>query len=144
MAVTENWEYKDIISFYDRVRMLLNNVSNVSLTDDMIDYYEKAPSAELYVKKRVPNWQELDDTKFKIFESAIVYLTASYNQNYAMSKVAKKRQLPTMTIEYTADQINMTPNGTFSLKEIADGLINEINGIPDDNLMTVIGFRVTP
>lgn len=144
MAVTENWEYKDIISFYDRVRMLLNNVSNVSLTDDMIDYYEKAPSAELYVKKRVPNWQELDDTKFKMFESAIVYLTASYNQNYAMSKVAKKRQLPTMTIEYTADQINMTPNGTFSLKEIADGLINEINGIPDDNLMTVIGFRVTP
>ena len=110
----------------------------------MIDYYEKAPSAELYVKRKVPNWQELDETKFKMFESAIVYLTASYNQNYAMSKVAKKRRLPTMTIEYTADQINMTPNGTSSLKEIADSLINEINGIPDDTLMTVIGFRVTP
>lgn len=144
MVVSDTWSYKDINYFYDRVRMLLNNVSNVSLTDDMIDYYEKAPSAELYVKRKVPNWQELDETKFKMFESAIVYLTASYNQNYAMSKVAKKRQLPTMTIEYTADQINMTPNGTSSLKEIADSLINEINGIPDDTLMTVIGFRVTP
>lgn len=144
MAISETWTYKEIDFFYDRVRVLLNNVSQVSLTDEMIDFYEKAPTAELYVKKNVPHWQELDEAQFKIFESAIVYLTASYNQNYAMSKVAKKRQLPTMTIEYTADQINMTPNGTYSLKEIAESLINQLNGQADDMIETIIGFRVTP
>ena len=55
----EDWSYKTIDNFYERVRMALGAVSQTTLPDEYIDYPEKAPFAESVVKSRVPLWKEL-------------------------------------------------------------------------------------
>ena len=64
MAILETWNYKEIERFYDRVRKLLNDLSEVSLPNADIDLPEKAPYAEYYCKSKVKNWQDLDEMKF--------------------------------------------------------------------------------
>lgn len=135
----EDWSYKTIDNFYERVRMALGAVSQTTLPDEYIDYPEKAPFAESVVKSRVPLWKELSDEKFAIFESIVVYQTASLFQSLVASKYVKKKQIPTITLEYS-ENVDFDISG-MSLSDLVDWLVSELNG---DNVGSkFIGFRVT-
>lgn len=135
----ENWSYKDIENFYDRVRMSLGNTTAVVIPDQIIDYPEKAPFAERTIKMRVPNWETLDEENFKIFESAIIYQTAALFEGIVQSKRIKKKQIPTITLEYS-DESSISING-MSLKDLVDLLVSQLNN--DDPGSNVFSFRVT-
>ncbi len=137
----ENWSYYEITQFHDRVRALLNDSSETLISDSNIDLPEKAPTAERVVKAQLPNWQELNDVDFNLFESAIVYLTASFFENYVLSKSAKRKELPAMTIEYYTGNTNIMPLNNMTLKDYSDMLIKQIKG--DDLSFDFIGFMVT-
>ena len=135
----EDWSYKTIDNFYERVRMALGAVSQTTLPDEYIDYPEKAPFAESVAKSRVPLWKELSDEKFAIFESIVVYQTASLFQSLVASKYVKKKQIPTITLEYS-ENVDFDISG-MSLSDLVDWLVSELNG---DNVGSkFIGFRVT-
>lgn len=134
----DNFTYKDIVDFYERVRLALNAVSEVTLPDKYMDYPEKAPFSEMYVKGRVPHWKELSDEKFAVFESIIVYKTASLFQSLVSNKRIKKKSIPTITLEYFDDgQIS-----DMSLDDMVEYLLGELN---DEENITAnfIGFKVT-
>lgn len=135
----EDWSYKNIDNFYDRVRMSLNATSQTTVPDEYIDYPEKAPFAESTIKTRVPMWSELDDNKFAIFESIIVYQTASLFQNLVVSKSVKKKQIPTITLEY--NESTSFGSAGMSLSDIIDLLVSELNG--DNAGSNFFGFLVT-
>lgn len=137
MPLTD-WSYKDIEDFYNRVRMALGKASEATVSDADIDVYEKAPFAEILIKSRVPKWQELEEEKFKIFESAIVYQTACFFQSIVTSKHISKKQIPTITIEYN-DSIDFDIDG-LDLGSLVDLLVSQLNGETGSNF---IGFRVT-
>lgn len=139
MLARENWSYKEISDFYNRVRMALGAVSEATLPNEYIDYQEKAPFAEATVKLRVPLWESLDETKFKVFESIVVYQTASLFQSIVSNKYIKKKQIPTITLEY-ADKANFDIDG-MTLTELVDFLVSQLNGT--DVGSSFFGFRVT-
>lgn len=136
----DNWTYKDISDFYERVRLALNAVSDVTLPDKYMDYPEKAPFSEAYIKGRVPHWKELPEEKFAIFESVIVYQTATLFQSIVSSKRVKKQAIPTITLEYS-DKEDFLLDG-MSLKDMIEYLIGTLNDEEQDKA-TFIGFRVT-
>ena len=135
----EDWTYKSIENFYERVRMALGAVSQTTLPDEYIDYPEKAPFAESVAKSRVPLWSELSDDKFSIFESIVVYQTASLFQSLVASKYVKKKQIPTITLEYS-ESVNFDIN-SMSLSDLVDLLVSQLNG--DSVGSPFFGFRVT-
>ena len=135
----EDWSYKNIQNFYDRVRMALGAVSMVTLPDEYMDYPEKAPFAELVVRSRIKDFDSVPDDKFPLVESAVVYKTAALFQSLVSSKSVKKKQIPTVTLEYN-DNVDFTING-LSLSDYVDFLIAEING--EQIGSRFIGFRVT-
>lgn len=135
----EDWTYKNIENFYDRVRMALSDTSSTTLPDESIDYPEKAPFAEMLVKQRVPLWADLDEEKFAVFESIIVYQTAALFQSLVSSKFVKKKQIPTITLEYS-ESASFNIDG-MSLSDLIDYLVNQLNG--EDVGSQFIGFRVT-
>lgn len=135
----EDWTYKSIENFYERVRMALGAVSQTTLPDEYIDYPEKAPFAESVAKSRVPLWSELSDDKFSIFESIVVYQTAALFQSLVASKYVKKKQIPTITLEYS-ESVNFDIN-SMSLSDLVDLLVSELNG--DSVGSPFFGFRVT-
>lgn len=135
----DEWSYLNIENFYERVRMALGAVSQTTLPDEYIDFPEKAPFAESIARKRVPAWKELSDEKFAIFESIVVYQTASLFQSLVASKYVKKKQIPTITLEYS-ENVDFDISG-MSLSDLVDWLVSELNG---DNVGSkFIGFRVT-
>lgn len=134
----DNWTYKDIFDFYERVRLALNAVSSVTLPDKYMDYPEKAPFAEAYTKSRVPKWKELDESKFAIFESIIVYKTASLFQSLVSNKRIKKKAIPTITLEYF-DNDGTMDIGLDDWIEYLFGKLNE----DEETTASFIGFRVT-
>lgn len=133
------WSYKDIDNFYERVRMALSAVSFQTLPDAYMDFPEKAPFAEKYIKSRVPQWKDLDAEKFAMFESIIVYQTATMFQSLVASKHIKKKSIPTISLQYN-DAIDNLVNG-MSLEDMIEWLIAEINGVETGS--DYIGFRVT-
>ena len=135
----EDWSYKNIQNVYDRVRMALGAVSMVTLPDEYMDYPEKAPFAELVVRSRIKDFDSVPDDKFPLVESAVVYKTAALFQSLVSSKSVKKKQIPTVTLEYN-DNVDFTING-LSLSDYVDFLIAEING--EQIVSRFIGFRVT-
>lgn len=135
----EDWTYKSIENFYERVRMALGAVSQTTLPDEYIDYPEKAPFAESVAKSRAPLWKELSDEKFAIFESIVVYQTAALFQSLVASKYVKKKQIPTITLEYS-ESVNFDIN-SMSLSDLVDLLVSELNG--DSVGSPFFGFRVT-
>lgn len=135
----ENWNYLEITDFHNRVRMALGAASEVTLPDEYIDFPEKAPFAESVIKSRVPKWQELSDEKFKIFESAIVYQTAVLFQSLVASKYVKKKQIPTITLEYS-EKMDFDING-MSLLDLIEWLISQLDD--EDIGSPFFGFRVT-
>ncbi len=138
MAVQITWTYKDIDNFYGRVRALLDNISDVSLPDKYIDMQEKAPFAESYAKARVPGWSTLNEDNFALFESAIIYKTASMFESLVNSNAIKKKELPTIKLEYFSR--SQTEIGGMSLSDLADVLIASLSG---DDGVDFIGFAVT-
>lgn len=136
--IDNSWTYKNIEDFYNRVRMALNAVSETTLPNNYIDFPEKAPFAEMTIKSRVPNWKELSEEKFKIFESLIVYQTAILFQSIVSSKYVKKKQIPTITLEYS-EKVNFDINN-MSLKDLIDSLLGMLI---EDYSSTFIGFKVT-
>lgn len=139
MSDKTNWKYKDIYQFYDRVRAVLNNLSDVSLPNEYIDMPERAPYVEKYVKARIPEWQTLDEAKFEMFESAIVYFTASMFEGLVTSRAIKKKQLPTMSLEYF--QSGKVEVDGLSLKELGELLLSRITN--NANGSGFIGFVVS-
>lgn len=136
----KEWTYRDISSFYDRVRMALNAVSSQTLPDEYMDYPEKAPFAEKYIKSRVPQWAELDEEKFAIFESIIVYQTATMFQSLVASKHIRKKAIPTISLTY-ADTFDNMISG-MSLEDMIEWLISQLND-EEESDAAFIGFRVT-
>lgn len=135
----EGWTYKDIVDFYDRVRNVLDDTTSTSLPDNKIDFPEMAPFAESVIKARVPKWSELSDEKFSIFETIIIYQTASLCQSIVLSKYVKKKQIPTITLEY-ADKTGFLVNG-MSFSDAIDLLVEQLNGETVGS--GYVGLRVT-
>ena len=131
------WSYKSIPDFYTRVRGLLNNASDISLPDQYIDMPERAPYAEEYVKTRVHEWETLDSKKTSLFHMAIIYKTASFFEEMMSSQAIKKKELPTIKLEYFS---NNQPDNYVSFADKAEALIAEINGESPQNFF---GFMVT-
>lgn len=135
----ENWTYHDIENFYERVRLALNAVSEVTLPDRYMDYPEKAPFAEAYIKSRVPNWMMLSLEKFAIFESIIVYQTAVLFQSLVGSKNIVKKAIPTITLQYS-DKIDYMIDG-MNLSDMVEYLIGKLS--EEETESNFYGFRVT-
>lgn len=136
----EDWNYKNIQDFYDRVRLALSAVSSVTLPDEYIDYPEKAPMAEAIIRGRIKDFDNVPDEKFCFVESAIVYQTAFLCQSLVSNKTVKKKQIPTVTLEYNSS-MDFTING-MSLSDYVDLLVSQVNG-EDDVGSKFVGFRVT-
>ncbi len=101
-----DWSYTDIADFYDRVRALLETVSDSSLPDAKIDMPEKAPSAEREVKRLVPKWETMvseNGDNFADLQSAIVYRTAMFFEEYANKTTVKRRKVASVDVEYNSD-----------------------------------------
>lgn len=135
-----DWTYKDIDSFYERVRIALGAVTDTTLPDKYMDYPEKAPFAEAYVKNRVKNWSELPDNKFSIFESIIVYETAVLFQSIVSNRRIKKKEIPTIKLEYSDKYNDLI--GDMSLADMVEYLIASLNEEETD-IISFFGFRVT-
>lgn len=138
--ISSDWTYNDIPYFADRVRGVLNGVSEVTLTNDAIKSPEKAEFAEMLVKARVPNWQQIEDDKIKFLESAIVYKTASFFQAFVNNRTVKKKAIPTITLQYN-DTTSFDVDG-FSLDEMASWYISLLLG-EDEKEPSRFMFRVT-
>lgn len=132
----KTWTYQRIPNFYDRVRGALN-VGNL-MDDEAIDFFENAPMAEIKVKKRVPNYEELDDIKRMIFETCIIYMTC-----YALCPIASTMRIsrqkdPSLELEFASNGNNENPCDRFL--EMVDDLISQIN---EEEVTSFFGFRVT-
>lgn len=138
MALLETWGYRDIPDFYGRVRGVLDNISDATLPNKYIDMPEKAPFAEIYAKSKVVNWMELSENDIALFESAIVYKTASLFESLVSSNSIRKKELPTITLEYF--QRGKIQFDGISLSDLADSLLDEIRGYIGTGF---IGFEVT-
>lgn len=128
--------YQTIENFYDRVRSLLG-IGN-SITDEEIDLFENAPMAELKMVKRVPKYYFLDDEKYMLFESCIVYATC-----YALCPVVATRRItkqkdPSLEIQF-ATSTEAKPCERFAA--LIEELLLEINETEVDFF---VGFQTTP
>jgi hypothetical protein len=133
------WNYREIADFYDRVRIALGAVSDQTIPDAYIDFPERAPFAEARIKSRVPKWAELDEQKFAIFESAIVFQTASMLQSIVANKRVRKKSIPTVSLQYN-DTVSFDTD-SMSLSDMVELLISELND--EETGSSFFGFRVT-
>lgn len=132
-----NWDYQNIPDFYNRVRSALNVGNNIS--DRIIDYFENAPRAEIAIKNRVPNWQELDDTKKLMFDTCVVYQTCYALCPMVSANNITKMKDPSLEINYSA---NTKDKPCERFLALVDDLIAAIN---DEELApSFFGFEVTP
>lgn len=116
--------YKTIPDFYDRVRSLLTTDS-MSLPDAVIDYPENAPLAESMIKKRVSNWNDLEEDKILIFKGAVVYQTAIVCKSVSRQNEYKIAQTQSLKIEYNESTFDLDSY----LNEKLDELLSEIEQI---------------
>lgn len=128
--------YQNIPHFYDRVRSSLN-VGNM-ISDEVIDYFENAPLAEMKMKQRVENWEELDENQTLLFQTCIIYMTC-----YALCPIASTMRIsrqkdPSLEIEFAASQQQGNPCDKFLA--LVDDLVSQITG--EDTPLT-FGFKVT-
>ncbi len=139
------FDYTDISNFYNRVRALLN-VSETSLSDALIDFPEKAPTATVFIKSVVSDWEEYQKqeteeqiAKFTIFQSCIVYQTAIYFYRYVKENSVKTRETPDIKIEYSTstDDCYIMP-----LQETLSDLLLQLGATTDDTLL-FYNFLVT-
>ena len=136
----EHFCYREIANFYDRVRTLLGSTES-TLPDETIDYPENAPFAEQIIKRKVPKWEELDEDKRLLFESAFVYQTAirvipfSFGNNQI-----KIGQTQSVKIEYRE---NETGNLDDALQSTLDDLLGELDEEFSDGGLSFLSFDIT-
>lgn len=141
------WDYIDIDNFYNRVRAILGVSDEKYLTDEAIDFPEKAPTADRFIKSLIPQWEQYatqatedDITKFAIFQSCIVYQTAIYFYKYIKERQIKTRSTPDIKIEYSTSG-NIKDNIGKPLDEILSDLLAQITST--DTTKGFFGFMVT-
>lgn len=128
--------YTTIPDFYDRVRGALN-VPVTTINNDMIDYPENAPMAEMRIKSRVPIWRELTGIKKALFETCIIYMTCYQLCPIASAKNITEQTTPSLTIKFSTND-----NGKSCERFL--GLIDDfIAQILEEKLQWSFGFEVT-
>ena len=136
----EHFCYREIANFYDRVRALLGSTES-TLPDETIDYPENAPFAEQIIKRKVPKWEELDEDKRLLFETAIVYQTAIRVKPFSGgNKQIKIGQTQSLKIEYRE---NETGNLDDALQSTLDDLLGELDEEFADGGLSFISFDIT-
>lgn len=136
----EHFCYREIANFYDRVRALLGNTES-TLPDETIDYPENAPFAEQIIKRKVPKWEELDEDKRLLFETAIVYQTAIRVKPFSGgNNQIKIGQTQSLKIEYRE---NETGNLDDALQSTLDDLLGELDEEFADGGLSFLSFDIT-
>lgn len=136
----EHFCYREIANFYDRVRALLGSTES-TLPDETIDYPENAPFAEQIIKRKVPKWEELDEDKRLLFETAIVYQTAIRVKPFSGgNNQIKIGQTQSLKIEYRE---NETGNLDDALQSTLDDLLGELNEEFADGGLSFLSFDIT-
>lgn len=118
----KEYTYKSITLFYERVRTSLN-VGITSISNDMIDFFEYAPMAEIKIKGMVPKWEELDELKTQMFYTCIVYQTCAALCPVASSRQEIEQTTPSLTLKFASPK-NDKPCEMFYAK--IDELLSEI------------------
>lgn len=136
----EHFCYREIANFYDRVRALLGSTES-TLPDETIDYPENAPFAEQIIKRKVPKWEELDEDKKLLFETAIVYQTAIRVKPFSGgNNQIKIGQTQSLKIEYRE---NETGNLDDALQSTLDDLLGELDEEFADGGLSFLSFDIT-
>lgn len=136
----EHFCYREIANFYDRVRALLGSTES-TLPDETIDYPENAPFAEQIIKRKVPKWEELDEDKRLLFETAIVYQTAIRVKPFSGgNNQIKIGQTQSLKIEYRE---NETGNLDDALQSTLDDLLGELDEEFSDGALSFLSFDIT-
>lgn len=136
----EHFCYCEIANFYDRVRALLGSTES-TLPDETIDYPENAPFAEQIIKRKVPNWEELDEDKRLLFETAIVFQTAIQVKPFSTgNNQIKIGQTQSLKIEYREDE---TGNLDDALQSTLDDLLGELDEEFSDGGLSFLSFDIT-
>lgn len=131
------WYYQTITDFYTRVKMALsagNTIPNV-----VIDYFENAPRAELVIKKRVPQWETLDENQLLLFDTCVVYMTCYNLCPLVNSNRMTKMKDPSLEITYS---VNTNDNPCARFMDLVDDLVAQLNGVEQQPFFW--GFKVTP
>ena len=131
------WTYQTIPHFYDRVRTNLNVGSLIE--DSTIDFFENAPMAEIAVKNRVPNYEELDSVKKLLFETCVVYMTCFNLCPLAQTMRITRQKDPSLELEF-ASSSNSEENSCQRFLWMVDDLVSQIK---EEEGKTFFGFRVT-
>lgn len=133
----EDFKYTDIPEFYNRVRSALGAL-NTQISNDEIDYYENAPSAERNIKSRVPGWVSLSDEDFEIFQTCIVFMTCYNVCPVITNRKISKQTTPSLTLEFAQSTSGEKPCARFL------DLVNDLlAGLLDEEIASFTGFRVT-
>lgn len=136
----EHFCYREIANFYDRVRALLGSTES-TLPDETIDYPENAPFAEQIIKRKVPKWEELDEDKKLLFETAIVYQTAIRVKPFSGgNNQIKIGQTQSLKIEYRE---NETGNLDDALQSTLDDLLGELDEEFANGGLSFLSFDIT-
>mgnify|MGYP003448319598 FL=1 len=136
----EHFCYREIANFYDRVRALLGSTES-TLPDETIDYPENAPFAEQLIKRKVPKWEELDEDKRLLFETAIVFQTAIQVKPFSVgNNQIKIGQTQSLKIEYREDE---TGNLDDALQSTLDDLLGELDEEFSDGGLSFLSFDIT-
>lgn len=136
----EHFCYREIANFYDRVRALLGSTES-TLPDETIDYPENAPFTEQIIKRKVPKWEELDEDKRLLFETAIVYQTAIRVKPFSGgNNQIKIGQTQSLKIEYRE---NETGNLDDALQSTLDDLLGELDEEFADGGLSFLSFDIT-
>lgn len=136
----EHFCYREIANFYDRVRALLGSTES-TLPDETIDYPENAPFAEQIIKRKVPKWEELDEDKRLLFETAIVFQTAIQVKPFSVgNNQIKIGQTQSLKIEYREDE---TGNLDDALQSTLDDLLGELDEEFSDGGLSFLSFDIT-
>lgn len=136
----EHFCYCEIANFYDRVRALLGSTES-TLPDETVDYPENAPFAEQIIKRKVPKWEELDEDKRLLFETAIVFQTAIQVKPFSVgNNQIKIGQTQSLKIEYREDE---TGNLDDALQSTLDDLLGELDEEFSDGGLSFLSFDIT-
>lgn len=132
-----DWLYKGINNFYERVRVSLNS-STENISDTVIDFPENAPMAEVVIKSRLPEWKDFNDYQQMLFETCIVYMTCYQLCRVAYAKGIKSQTTPHLKLEFYS---NTEDKPCERFLALIDDLIAQIKGEEPE---TFWGLRVTP
>lgn len=115
--------YNEIFDFYNRVRSLLKIDKNY-LSDNTIDQFENAPSAEKILLKKLKDYKEFDDEKTLLFESAIVYKTSLICYSRIDVKNILIQQNINMKIQFEESNFDLYNSLARAYENIIDELLD--------------------